>query len=138
MKENNIILDNVKLLKSNLYIYQKEINIFKNATYEFTGITKNGNSTLTDNEGYGYIPPEYEETNTTLLQSIVDSARQLIGRPYVLGESIGTDCSGLCQWAYHDNGIDIPRTTYDQINIGTEVNSNDLRIADLVFSYFDM
>ena len=25
MKENNIVLDNVKLLKSNLYIYQKEI-----------------------------------------------------------------------------------------------------------------
>ena len=30
---------------------QKEINIFKNANYDFTGITVNGNSTLTDNEG---------------------------------------------------------------------------------------
>ena len=122
---------------------QKEINIFKNSTYQFDGITVNGNSTLTDNEGFGYIPPEYEEANTSLLNSIVNSARKLIGRPYVLGgncpplgESTGTDCSGLCQWAYHDNGIEIPRTTYDQINIGTEVTQDNLQIADLVFSYF--
>ena len=127
---------------------QKEINIFKNGTYQFTGITKNGNSKLDDNGGYGYIPDGYGSINNnsntpSLKQRIVDSARKLIARPYVyggncppLGTSTGTDCSGLCQWAYYDNGINIPRSTYQQINIGKEVSIGELQPADLVFSYF--
>ena len=35
-----------------------------------------------------------------------------------LGNDGGTDCSGLCQWAYNDNGISISRTTYSQIDEG--------------------
>ena len=44
---------------------------------------------------------------TTEQNAIIESARKLIGKPYVwggnyppLGSSNGTDCSGLCQWAY--------------------------------------
>ena len=75
--------------------------------------------------------------------SIIESARKLIGKPYVwggnyppLGSDNGTDCSGLCQWAYNDNGISISRTTYTQINEGIEVTVNDLQPGDLVFSNF--
>ena len=75
--------------------------------------------------------------------SIIESARKLIGKPYVwggnyppLGSSNGTDCSGLCQWAYNDNGITISRTTYTQINEGIEVTVDDLQPGDLVFSNF--
>ena len=74
--------------------------------------------------------------------SIIESARKLIGKPYVwggnyppLGSSAGTDCSGLCQWAYNDNGISISRTTYTQINEGIEVTVNDLQPGDLVFTW---
>ena len=74
---------------------------------------------------------------------IVASARKLIGKPYILGgnypplgSDAGTDCSGLCQWAYHDNGISITRTTYTQIGEGIEVNQSDLKPGDLIFSYF--
>lgn len=75
--------------------------------------------------------------------SIIESARKLIGKPYVwggnyppLGSSNGTDCSGLCQWAYNDNGISISRTTYTQINEGIEVTVDYLQPGDLVFSNF--
>ena len=75
---------------------------------------------------------------------IVASARKLIGKPYVyggnyspLGSSRGTDCSGLCQWAYNDNGIKISRTTYTQIKDGREVKKEDLQPGDLVFSRWD-
>ena len=53
-----------------------------------------------------------------------------------LGSSNGTDCSGLCQWAYNDNGISISRTTYTQINEGTQVTLSQLQPGDLVFSRF--
>lgn len=80
---------------------------------------------------------------TTEQNAIIESARKLIGKPYVwggnyppLGSSNGTDCSGLCQWAYNDNGITISRTTYTQINEGIEVTADDLQPGDLVFSNF--
>lgn len=74
-------------------------------------------------------------------QAVVSSARKLIGIPYVyggnyppLGNSAGTDCSGLCQWAYNDNGISISRTTYTQIREGIEVSGpDDLQAGDLIF-----
>ena len=74
---------------------------------------------------------------------IVESARKLIGKPYErggncppLGSDNGTDCSGLCQWAYNDNGIKITRTTYTQIKEGREVAESDLQLGDLVFTNF--
>lgn len=81
--------------------------------------------------------------NDNLRNKIVESARKLIGLPYVyggnytpLGSDNGTDCSGLCQWAYNDNGISISRTTYIQITEGIEVNQSDLKAGDLIFSRF--
>ena len=81
--------------------------------------------------------------NDTLRTKIVESARKLIGLPYVyggnyppLGSDTGTDCSGLCQWAYNDNGISISRTTYSQIEEGIEVSQSDLKPGDLIFSRF--
>ncbi|MGL5257564.1 MAG: phage tail spike protein, partial [Proteocatella sp.] len=75
-----------------------------------------------------------------LRNKIVNSARKLIGKWYVyggnfspLGNDSGTDCSGLMQWAYNDNGIKISRTTYTQIKEGTEVSEGDLKPGDLVF-----
>ena len=79
----------------------------------------------------------------TLRNKIVESARKLIGKPYILGgnypplgSDAGTDCSGLCQWAYHDNGIDILRVTYDQVQQGTQVSGDSLQPGDLIFMYF--
>lgn len=71
---------------------------------------------------------------------IVNSAKKLLGKPYTwggnyppLGKSPGTDCSGLCQWAYNDNGIKISRTTYRQKNEGRPIaNRADLLPGDLI------
>ncbi|MDH5096007.1 phage tail spike protein [Clostridium perfringens] len=79
----------------------------------------------------------------SLRNSVVNSARKLIGKPYVwggnyppLGSDVGTDCSGLMQWSYHDNGITLSRTTYTQINEGFEIKENELKPGDLIFMHF--
>ena len=45
----------------------------------------------------------------------------------------GFDCSGLMQWAFKQQGIDIPRVAADQFHVGTPVDLAHLREGDLVF-----
>ena len=121
-----------------------EANVFLNADYNYKPIPNLNGGTITDNDGKGYIPVPYnrqEESSSVLRQNVVASARKLLGKPYVyggnyppLGSDSGTDCSGLCQWAYNDNGIKISRTTYTQINDGRETTLDDLKMGDLVFT----
>ncbi|MGL4108942.1 C40 family peptidase [Clostridium sp. LP20] len=43
------------------------------------------------------------------------------------------DCSGLMQWGFRQAGINIGRSTWDQIGNGREVSTNDLKPGDLLF-----
>ncbi len=65
----------------------------------------------------------------------VRSALSRLGRPYVWGATGPDtfDCSGLTQWSYRQAGISLPRTTYEQINIGIPVARSDVQPGDLVF-----
>ena len=68
-------------------------------------------------------------------EDIVNLARKYIDVPYVWGGTSpdGFDCSGLVQYVYLQHGIELPRTTYNQINVGSSVQPNKLRPGDLVF-----
>ncbi|MBC5627190.1 SH3 domain-containing protein [Clostridium sp. NSJ-49] len=44
------------------------------------------------------------------------------------------DCSGLIYWAFRQVGINVGRTTYNQINDGVEVSLNDVIPGDLIFT----
>lgn len=68
-------------------------------------------------------------------QVIVDYACQFIGNPYVWGGTSltdGADCSGFVQSVFAHFGISLPRTTYDQINAGVEVNYDQAMPGDLI------
>lgn len=45
------------------------------------------------------------------------------------------DCSSLMQQAYAKIGVQLPRTTFDQINVGQGVSANNVRPGDLVFPH---
>src|SRR5699024_9763985 len=47
----------------------------------------------------------------------------------------GYDCSGLVQAAWAQAGVNLPRTTYDQVNAGTRVSRDQVRPGDLLFFY---
>ncbi|MFH1242108.1 MAG: C40 family peptidase [Pseudomonadota bacterium] len=67
---------------------------------------------------------------------ITHTARSQIARPYHLGGSSpesGFDCSGLVSWTYAQHGINLPRTTGEQIEVGHEVGKHELQPGDLVF-----
>lgn len=58
------------------------------------------------------------------------------GTPYRLGgvNRDGIDCSAFVQITYRELfGIDLPRTTQDQFNIGQRISRRSLQTGDLVF-----
>ncbi|MFE1784816.1 NlpC/P60 family protein [Streptomyces sp. NPDC059506] len=67
-------------------------------------------------------------------------ARAQIGKPYVWGASgpSSYDCSGLTQAAWKAAGVALPRTTWDQVEVGTRVSMSQLQPGDLVFFYNDI
>ena len=67
----------------------------------------------------------------------VRAALSKLGRPYVWGATGPDrfDCSGLVQWAYHQAGISLHRTTYDQIHDGIAVPRSQIQPGDLVFPH---
>lgn len=71
------------------------------------------------------------------VQAVLDFARAQIGKPYVWGGTgpNGYDCSGLTQAAWAQAGVNLPRTTYDQVNAGTSVSRDQLQPGDLMFFY---
>ena len=79
--------------------------------------------------------------------SVVTSARKLIGKPYIyggnmypLGSHNGTDCSGLCEWAYQDAGINtgLPHrwTTYTMYPFTKEISLGEAKAGDVLYSGF--
>ena len=79
--------------------------------------------------------------------SVVTSARKLKGKPYIyggnyppLGSHGGTDCSGLCEWAYNDAGIDtgLPHrwTTYTMYPFTKQISLDQAKAGDVLYSNF--
>lgn len=67
--------------------------------------------------------------------SVVDYATQFVGNPYVWGGTSltnGADCSGFVQSVYSNFGVNLPRTSYEQQNAGTEVSYADAQPGDLI------
>lgn len=73
-------------------------------------------------------------------EKVLAFARAQIGKPYVWGATgpSSYDCSGLTQAAWREAGVDLPRTTWDQVDVGTRVATADLQPGDLVFFYDDI
>ncbi|MFB8084279.1 NlpC/P60 family protein [Streptomyces sp. NPDC058369] len=77
---------------------------------------------------------------STKAEKVLAFARAQIGKPYVWGATgpASYDCSGLTQAAWKAAGVDIPRTTWDQVKVGTRIATADLQPGDLVFFYDDI
>lgn len=68
--------------------------------------------------------------------NVINYAKKYMGTKYVLGGNSltkGIDCSGLTQQAFKQYGINLPRTTFEQVKQGKSVSKNNLQPGDLVF-----
>ncbi|ARF15029.1 C40 family peptidase [Sporosarcina ureae] len=77
--------------------------------------------------------PEFASANSPT--SLVNTAKNYMGTPYRLGGTTPTafDCSGFTQYVFNKEGLSIPRTTGQQIGVGTSISKSNLEVGDLVF-----
>ncbi|WP_308012776.1 transglycosylase SLT domain-containing protein [Nocardioides nematodiphilus] len=83
------------------------------------------------------LPGSSGATGSAAGSDVITDARKYLGTPYVWGgtnPATGLDCSGFTQQVYGDLGIDLPRVSRDQANVGTPVSSlSDAQAGDLLF-----
>jgi cell wall-associated NlpC family hydrolase len=77
--------------------------------------------------------------NSSVTTKAIAFARAQLGKPYVWGATgpDSFDCSGLTQAAYKAAGVNLPRTTGEQVDVGTRVSQSGLKPGDLIFFYSD-
>ena len=130
--------------------YQEQCQALQNSGYAtdpsytslLISIIEDNNFTIYDN-----VSISGESGTSDGYSSVVTSARKLIGKPYVyggnyppLGSHGGTDCSGLCEWAYQDAGIDtgLPHrwTTHTMYPFTKEISLAEAKAGDVLYSGF--
>lgn len=90
--------------------------------------SKEASETILKKLNFDSIPKKNKE--------IIDYALQFLGMPYLWGgdnPNISFDCSGLVQYSYGKFGIQLPRVSQDQQNVGTPISRTELIPGDLVF-----
>ena len=143
LEENNKIKNDTSISASNLSYndykssYESENQKLKNrphSKYEPT-LSKKDYEKLTFNN---QVTSEEISHNNILSkkQVFMDFYNDWKNVRYKMGGSsrTGIDCSGFTQKAFKEKfGIELPRTTLTQVNVGVEVKKSDLKMGDLVF-----
>lgn len=72
---------------------------------------------------------------TSAKERVLAKAKEFLGTPYGFGDkdSEQTDCSGFTQQVYKQFGVALPHSAAEQARLGTDVDTNDLQIGDLLF-----
>ncbi|MCM0755958.1 C40 family peptidase [Desulfovibrio aminophilus] len=67
---------------------------------------------------------------------LVSTARTMMGTRYRYGgiaPQSGFDCSGFTRWVFEQHGLDLPRSSVEQFEVGKPVGIESLKPGDLVF-----
>lgn len=78
----------------------------------------------------------FEKQSQNKVSNILSTAKLYLGVKYQWGGSTpqtGFDCSGFVSYVFSQNGINLPRISRDQYNVGTNVAFENLQPGDLIF-----
>lgn len=103
------------------------------AIYPIQGLNARVSSILKPVNGDSLVLSDSVSQN--LRDSLINFALQYEGVPYRSGgmSKEGFDCSGFCSHVFKSFGMDLPRTSRDQSNVGQKVDFEDIGPGDLMF-----
>ena len=120
----------------------KGANVYKNSNelvatstlIKKTSISKNSLESLSSSL-IGYTPSSVNESEM-VSDEVMSKVIEYLNTPYLWGGTSkrGIDCSAFVQTVmYQSLGIMLPRTSYEQSNVGQDVSKEDLKFGDLLF-----
>ena len=83
----------------------------------------------------GYVPSSNNKSEM-VSDEVMFKVIEYLNTPYLWGGTSkrGIDCSAFVQTVmYQSLGIMLPRTSYEQSNVGTDVQRSELKFGDLLF-----
>jgi cell wall-associated NlpC family hydrolase len=86
-------------------------------------------------QSYRDKPNQRVSIGNVAQETIVDYAESLVGIPYKYASTDpaeGFDCSGFITYVYNHFNIEVPRTSVDFTNLGTEISEKNARRGDLI------
>ena len=95
----------------------------------------NNNSSSANNNNSGGGSQSFPAPTNQPRSEVLNIGRRYLGTPYLWGGTTpsGFDCSGFTQYVFRQVGVNLPRTSREQIHAGQRVNRGDMRAGDLVF-----
>lgn len=78
---------------------------------------------------------QYKEREVDAIDIVIKEAKSYTGTPYKWGGNtrMGLDCSGLMCLSFKEVGIQLPRNSAQQSNVGRRVDIREIQPGDLVF-----
>ncbi len=90
--------------------------------------------TITKDDAAEMQKEDAQDAYTKMGENILSYAKQFLGVPYVYGGSspYGFDCSGFVKYVYQNFGVNLPRTSYSQMQSGYAVNYENMLPGDIL------
>lgn len=94
------------------------------------------NSEILINDTDSIVPVTLPSDISNEAKSLIEEAQKYLRIPYLWGGTTpeGFDCSGLMQYVFNSQGINIPRISEDQQSAATTISMTGIKPGDLVFN----
>ncbi len=95
-----------------------------------------GNSELLGNGTDSIIPVTLPADTSDKAKAIIEETEKYLKVPYLWGGTTpaGFDCSGLLQYTFNAEGIDLPRVSQEQQSAATTISMSEIKPGDLIFN----
>lgn len=124
-----------KQLNEDKEYVEKQIDKLEEDKAKLTAYVEN-HMELINTSGGILVPVTLPSDISEKAKSIINEAQKYLGVPYLWGGTTpsGFDCSGLMQYVFAANGVNIPRISQDQQSFAKPISTTQLKPGDLVFN----
>lgn len=132
--KKNIEKENEELQKNKEDI-EKEIKALEEQKTQLLEYVEENSELLNTSTG-SIVPITLPSDISEDARALIEEAQKYLGTPYVWGGTSpeGFDCSGLMQYVFNSQGIEIPRTSQEQQKFATTISMAEIKPGDLVFN----